>query len=187
MKIGYARVSTGDQDIDLQIDALKAAGCEKIFAEHVSGSTRAQRAQLAAAMDFIRDGDVLVVTRLDRLARSIADILQIVTELKAKGVEFICTEQAIDTTSATGKLQMHMLAAVAEFERSILLERQREGIAKAKAAGKFKGRKRSIDRALVVQRLANGDRPTAIARDLGIDRTSVYRIAREAKAAQRVA
>jgi len=183
MKVGYARVSTEDQDLDLQIDALTAGGCEKVFAEHASGSSRAKRPELAAALAFVREGDTLVITRLDRLARSVVDLLAIVEELQSRGVAFACSEQAIDTGSAAGKLQMHMLAAFAEFERSILKERQLAGIAKAKAAGKFKGRARSIDRNAVVGMLAHGAKPAHIARAMGIARGSVYRVAAEEKAA----
>jgi DNA invertase Pin-like site-specific DNA recombinase len=142
--VGYARVSTTDQQagLDAQIRDLRAMGCEEIFAEQVSAL--GQRDRLKEALRFVRRGDTLVVTKPDRLARSTADLLRIVEDLDRRGVGLIMLSmggQQIDTRSPTGKLMVTMLAAIAEFERGLLLERQREGVAKAKADGKYKGRK----------------------------------------------
>jgi DNA invertase Pin-like site-specific DNA recombinase len=176
MIAGYARVSTTDQDLSIQETALKAAGCEVIRAEKVSGTSREGRTELAALMDFLRKGDTLVVTRIDRLARSIGDLQDIVRALKAKGVALRATEQPIDTGTAAGKAFLDMLGVFAEFETSLRRERQMEGIAKAKAAGVYKGRKPSIDPAKVRELQASGLGPTEIAGKLGIGRASVYRV-----------
>jgi DNA invertase Pin-like site-specific DNA recombinase len=181
MIVGYARTSTVEQEAGLEAQDrdLRAAGCERLFAERVSSV--AKRAQLEAALDFVRDGDTLAVTKLDRLARSVADLLAIVARLERKGVALRVLSmggQAVDTGTATGKLTLTMLGAVAEFERALMLERQREGIAKAKAEGKYRGRVPTAQRqAEAVRSLrAEGARPVEIARRLGIARASVYRI-----------
>ena len=180
MIVGYARTSTVEQEAGLEAQKrdLKAAGYEKLFAEQVSSV--AKRAQLEAALDYVRDGDVLVVTKPDRLARSTADLLAIVARLKAKAATLRVLSMggaALDTGTPTGKMMLTVLAAMAEFERDLMLERQREGIAKAKAAGKFKGRAPTAMRQVAeIRRLrAEGMMPTAIAGRLGIGRTSVYR------------
>ena len=173
--IGYARVSTTDQDLAIQINALKAAGCEVIRSEKRSGTTTEGRAELQTVLDFLRAGDVLMVTRIDRLARSIGDLQDIVRALKARGAALKATEQPIDTSTAAGKCFLDMLGVFAEFETNLRRERQLEGIAKAKAAGVYKGRKPSIDRAVVAQLRAAGLGPSAIAEKLGIGRASVYR------------
>ncbi|WP_298952242.1 recombinase family protein [uncultured Methylobacterium sp.] len=175
-RIGYARVSTTDQDLALQLDTLKAAGCDLVRAEKVSGSTLAGRAELRTVLDFIAKGDTLVVTRIDRLARSIGDLQDIVRELRAKGARLQATEQPIDTGTAAGKAFLDMLGVFAEFETNLRRERQLEGIAKAKAAGVYKGRPPSIDAAQVRTLKAEGIGPAEIARRLGIGRASVYRI-----------
>src|SRR5215510_10351029 len=138
MQIGYARSSTIDQEagFQAQIKSLKEAGCEKVFAEQVS--SLAERLQLDAALDYARQGDTLVITKLDRLARSVFHLVTIGERLEEKGVALKVLEQAIDTSSCTGRLMFNMLGAIAQFERELMLERQREGIAKAK--GKYKGR-----------------------------------------------
>lgn len=181
MKIGYARTSTTDQVAGLEAQArdLSANGCERIFREQVSGSST-DRPQLGAAFDHMRAGDVLVVTKPDRLARSTADLLRLVDEVKAKGCGLIVLSMngvTLDTTSPTSKMMLTMLAAVAEFERDIMKERQREGIAKAKAEGRYKGRKPTArSQAEQVQALvAEGVSATEIAKRLGMGRTSVYR------------
>ena len=174
--IGYARVSTTDQDLAVQLDELEAAGCEKVFAEKRSGTTTASRDQLALALDYVRDGDVLVVSRLDRLARSIIDLRHIIDQLQAKGVGFRALNQSsIDTARPDGRLMLHMLAAFAEFETELRHERQMAGIAKAKAAGVYKGRKPTVDVEAVRSLHATGVGPAEIARRLGIGRASVYR------------
>jgi DNA invertase Pin-like site-specific DNA recombinase len=181
MLVGYARTSTVEQHagLDAQVRDLRAAGCEKVLSEQVSSV--AKRATLEQALDFVRDGDVFVVTKPDRLARSTSDLLSIVERLEAKGVGLVILSmggQKIDTRSSTGKLMLTMLAAVAAFERDLMLERQREGIAKAKADGKYRGRAPTARRqASEVLRLkAAGVKPTEIAGQLGIGRASVYRI-----------
>jgi DNA invertase Pin-like site-specific DNA recombinase len=181
---GYARVSTTDQDLTVQLEALKCAGCEVIRQEKVSGTSRNGRTELETLLQFLRRGDELVVTRIDRLARSIGDLQDIVRELKAKGVTLRATEQPIDTGTAAGKAFLDMLGVFAEFETNLRRERQMEGIAKAKAAGVYKGRKRSIDGVRVHELKAQGMGASAIARELGISRDSVYEtLKREAKGA----
>jgi DNA invertase Pin-like site-specific DNA recombinase len=176
---GYARVSAIDQDLSIQKRALKAAGCEMIRAEKASGARRDGRTELQALLDFLRAGDTLMVTRIDRLARSIRDLQNIVHELRERGVTLRATEQPIDTHNAAGKAFLDMLGVFAEFETNLRRERQMEGIAAAKARGVYKGRKPSID-AAAVKRLYADERlgPAAIARRLGIGRASVYRVLR---------
>jgi DNA invertase Pin-like site-specific DNA recombinase len=177
MQIGYARTSTLEQvaGFEAQKRDLEAAGCSKVFAEQVSSV--AQREQLEAAIDYLRDGDSLVVTKLDRLARSMRDLLDIVARIEAKGAGLRILAMNLDTTTATGKLMLNVLGSVAEFERAMMLERQREGIAKAKAEGKFKGRKPTARAKAgeVEAMLAAGESPTVVAKKLGIGRSSVYR------------
>lgn len=180
MLIGYARTSTLDQkaSIEAQERDLKAAGCGKVFREQVSSVDVVNREQLAGALEFIREGDTLVVTKLDRLARSVAHLLSILETLKGKGADLRILNMGIDTSTPTGKLMLTMLGGVAEFEREIMLERQREGIAKAKAEGKYKGRKPTAQaKAEEVKALAaEGVGATEIAKRLGIGRASVYRV-----------
>jgi DNA invertase Pin-like site-specific DNA recombinase len=181
MLIGYARTSTTDQQAGLvaQERDLRTAGVEKVFSEQVS--SMAQRAALKACLEFVRDGDVLVVTKPDRLARSTAELLTIESDLSKRRIGLIVLSmggERLDTRNPTSKLMLTILAAVAAWEREIMLERQREGIAKAKADGKYKGRKPTV----VVQAdairamRAAGTTPVQIARDLGIARSSVYRM-----------
>ena len=176
MQYGYARVSTIDQDLSIQDEALKAAGCSLIRSEKITGTTRDGRTELATLIDFIREGDELVVTRIDRLARSIGDLQDIVRTVKAKGASLKATEQPIDTSTAAGKCFLDMLGVFAEFETNLRRERQMEGIAKAKAAGVYKGRKPSIDPEEVRDLSHQGIGPTDIARRLKIGRASVYRV-----------
>src|SRR4051794_27516452 len=174
---GYARVSTFDQDLAIQRGALKAAGCRVIRAETASGSRRDGRTELQVLLDFVQPGDTLVVTRIDRLARSLKDLQDIVHELKAKGVALRAIEQSVDTGTAAGKAFLDMLGVFAEFETNLRRERQLEGIRAAKAKGIYKGRKPSINPAEVRHlREAEGLGPSAIARRLGIGRASVYRV-----------
>lgn len=180
MLVGYARVSSSSQSLEVQLDALTTAGCEKIFAEKRSGRDTAERRELANALAFVREGDTLIVTRLDRLARSAGDLHTIVKQLAEKGVAFQCLQQSsIDTTTSTGKLLLGVLASIAEFEADIRRERQREGIERAKAAGVYKGRKRSIDPAEVRALRDQGLGGSEIAKKLGIGRASVYRALNE--------
>ncbi len=172
---GYARVSTTDQDLTVQREALDRAGCKTIREEKLTGTTRDGRKELRILMDFLRSGDTLVVTRIDRLARSVGDLQDIVRELKAKGVSLRATEQPIDTSTAAGKAFLDMLAVFAEFETALRKERQVEGIAKAKAAGVYKGRKPSIDAGEIARLRREGLGASEIAKTLGIARASVYR------------
>lgn len=174
--IGYARVSTNEQDLELQEKALRIAGCEVIRAEKRSGTTTVGRAELQTVLDFLRKGDVLMVTRIDRLARSIGDLQDIVRTLKTRGATLKSTEQPIDTSSAAGKAFLDMLGVFAEFETNLRRERQLEGIAQAKTRGVYKGRKPSIDRGRVLELRATGLGPTKIADELQIGRASVYRV-----------
>lgn len=181
--VGYARVSSAGQSLEVQETLLREAGCEKLFAEKRSGRTTEGRDALADALDWVRDGDVLIVTRLDRLARSIIDLRRIVDGLAAKGVGFRALQQTgMDTTTSEGRLLLNILASFAEFEADIRKERQADGIAKAKAAGVYQGRPATIDPAEVAKLKAEGVGPAEIARRLGIGRASVYRVLKEAEA-----
>ena len=191
MMIGYARTSTAEQEAGLaaQERDLRAAGAERLFSEQVSSVAR--RGQLEAAIDFAREGDVLMVSKPDRLARSTADLLGIVERLEGKKVALIVLSmggQPVDTRTPTGKLMLTMLAAVAAFERDLMLERQREGIAKAKVEGKYKGRAPTARRQsdAVMSLKAEGVSPSEIAKRLGISRASVYRVVEAALATQGV-
>jgi len=177
---GYARVSTTDQDLTIQRDALKAAGCKVIREERVSGTSRQGRVELDTLLQFIRKGDTLVVTRIDRLARSVADLQDIVRTLREKGANLMATEQKVDTSTAAGKAFFDMLGVFAEFETNLRRERQMEGIAKAKDEGRYHGRKPTID-VDEVRRLKEeeGLGATEIAKRLNIVRSSVYRVLAE--------
>ena len=135
MKIGYARVSTQDQELALQLDALEQAGCEKIYQEKVSGAAKA-RPQLEALLEHLRNGDVVVVWKLDRLARSLKDLVSLVNQIQEKGASFQSVNDQIDTTSAHGKFTFHIFASLAEFERDIIRERTKAGLAAARARGR---------------------------------------------------
>jgi DNA invertase Pin-like site-specific DNA recombinase len=173
---GYARVSTNDQDLAIQEAALKAAGCEVIRSEKQSGGSMQGREELSTVLAFLRKGDVLIVTRIDRLARSIGDLQDIVRHLRAKGAALKATEQPIDTATAAGKAFLDMLGVFAEFETNLRRERQLEGIAAAKVRGVYKGRKASIKPEAIAALRADGLGATEIAKRLGIGRASVYRV-----------
>ena len=176
-QVGYARVSSGGQDLSVQLAALKEAGCEKVFAEKKSGRKASDREALGEALEWVRAGDTLIVTRLDRLARSIIDLRQIIDQLEAKGVAFRCLQQgAIDTSRSDGRLLLNILASFAEFEADIRAERQRDGIEAAKAKGVYTGRKPSVDAEAIKRALADGERPADVARRLGCARSTVYRL-----------
>lgn len=144
MKIGYARVSTQDQNLDLQKDALEKAGCKKIFVDEISG-TVAQREGLEKAKEVLREGDVLIVWRLDRLGRSIRDLIDWVNHLEEEGIGFKSLQESIDTTTSSGKLVFHIFAALAEFERNLIRERTNAGLVAARARGRLGGRKKSLN------------------------------------------
>lgn len=177
--VGYARVSTVEQHLDAQLEQLKAAGCSKIYSEKRSG-VDAKRPELAKLIDFVREGDTVICCKLDRIARSTQDLLSIVNDLATKGVTFKILNIDLDTGTPTGKLMLTMLGAIATFEREMMLERQREGIARAKAAGKYKGRVPTAQAksAEALALLAQGKTKKAVADSLGIGVASVYRIAR---------
>ena len=184
-RIGYARVSTVEQDTSAQIASLRLAGCDVIREEKSSGTSMAKRKELATILDFLRPGDTLVVTRIDRLARSVADLQAIVARLRERGAQLLCTEQPVDTGTAAGKAFFDMLGVFAEFETNLRRERQMEGIAQAKARGVYKGRKPSIDREQVRALRAEGLGPAAIAKRLRISRASVYRVVQETQPVSR--
>jgi DNA invertase Pin-like site-specific DNA recombinase len=182
MLIGYGRTSTIDQQAGIQAQErdLSAAGCDKLFIEQVSSVGKRQ--QLDAALDYVREGDTLIVTKLDRLARSVPDVLAMVARLETKSVALrvlaMSGSQPLDTGTAIGKLMLAVIGAVGQFEREMMLERQREGIAQAKRDGRYKGRAPTVLRqAAEIMRLKDsGVTPTEIAMKLGIGRASVYRV-----------
>lgn len=179
MIVGYARVSSVDQSLDLQLGQLKDAGAEKIFAEQVTGTTTAGRGALAGLLEWIREGDVVLVTRLDRIARSIVDLHQILAAITAKGATFRCIHQPVENETPTGKLMLSILGAFAEFETAIRKERQMEGIAKAKANGVYGrgGVPKILKPEQVIALKETGLGAAAIARTLGVSRKTVYRAA----------
>ena len=174
MIYGYARVSTTEQDLTVQEEALKAAGCEVIRSEKVSGTSLNGRSELQNLLDFAREGDEIVVTRIDRLARSVRDLQNLVFEMNERGVSLRATEQSVDTRTSAGKCFLDML-----FETNLRRERQMEGIAKAKERGVYQGRKQTIDVEKVRELKESGMGATEIAKQLGIDRTSVYRVLKD--------
>ncbi|MGJ0534437.1 MAG: recombinase family protein [Methylocystis sp.] len=181
-RIGYARVSTHDQDLEVQQEALRRAGCDVIRAEKKSGTSTDGRTELATVLEFIRKGDALVVAKLDRLARSVGDLDQIVKTLEKRGASLQVLNANIDTSTASGKAFLGMLGVFAEFETNLRKERQLEGIAKAKAKGVYKGRPPSIDAEVIRKLKAQGKGATEIASELGIGRASVYRMLAQAQA-----
>jgi len=187
MKIGYARVSTDDQRMDLQRDALTAAGCEKVFTDTASGA-KAARPGLAEALAFARKGDVLVVWRLDRLGRSLPELVKIVGELEAAGVGFESTTERIETGTAAGRLVFHVFAALAEFERRLIVERTQAGLAAARARGRKGGRPAlPPEKVAAIQAMAAGNRSVSeICKALKIGRSTLYKYAPGMKAAPAV-
>lgn len=175
--LGYARVSTASQNLEMQLNALKSIGAERIWTERMSGG-RDDRPELAALLDYARSGDVLAVWRLDRLGRSLPHLLSVAADLDARGVELRSLTEAIDTTTAGGRLVFHVFAAVAQFERALASERSAAGVAAARAAGRFPGRpKLPATTVEAVRRLDQaGASRASIARALGISRSSVYRV-----------
>ncbi len=183
MLVGYARVSSTGQNLDSQLEILKQAGCEKIFMEKKSGTNTKDRLELQNALDFVREGDSLMVTRLDRCSRSVSDLYKILEQLKEKKVEFKATNQNIDTSTSTGKLMIGMLSIIAEFENDLRKERQSEGIKKAKELGKFTKHKSLNNTHLLeiieLQKtdITNGE----IAKKFGVARSTLLRYVSEYK------
>ena len=185
MLIGYARTSTQDQkySLEAQVEELKAAGCERLYQEEVS-SVDSQRVELENALDYIREGDVLVVKKLDRLARSVADTVKIIERLEAKKAGLKILNMKIDTTTPEGRLQFNLFAAIAQFEREVMLERQKVGIAKAKADGKYKGRKPTSDdkKAEILKLAAQGNMTKEeIRKAVNVGTATVYRVLKESE------
>jgi DNA invertase Pin-like site-specific DNA recombinase len=183
MIIGYARTSTVDQmaGFESQITELRSISCEKIFQEEVSSV--GNRVQLDAALEFVREGDVLVVTKLDRLARSVRDLMNIIHQLERKQVGLRILNLGMDTKTTTGKLMLTILGGIAQFEREMMLERQREGVAKAKGEGKYTGRK-PIDtnrQAAIIRLNAEGLTKVEIANQVGVGEATVYRVLAKAR------
>lgn len=175
-RIGYARCSSEDQSLDVQIGRLQAEGCQPIRSEKVSGASRNGRNELAAILDFIREGDELVVLRADRLGRDTRDVLNIVHELDQRGAYLTVLDPHLTTRGETGRIVLTVLGMVAEMERRFIRERQKEGIAGAKAKGVYKGGTRRVDREQALAMRQEGFGPAAIAKALGCSRMHVYRI-----------
>lgn len=175
--VAYARVSHRSQSLEVQLEQLKAAGAEKVFAEKVSGRSMDGRDELKAAIEWSRAGDIFQITRLDRIARSIGDLRKIVDRLEQKGVALRVLQQAIDTSTSEGRLLLNLLGSFAEFESDLRKERQAEGIAKARLEkGKYRGRPQSISAEAIAALEAEGFGPSEIAKKLKIGRASVYRL-----------
>jgi len=178
MKIGYARVSTEDQNPDLQLDALKAAGCERIYTDKGQSGTRRSRPQLDKCLAALTAGDVLSVWKLDRLGRSLPHLVAVLEDLQGRSVGFLSLTEAIDTASAAGRLLGHMIAALSEFERALIAERTRAGIQAAKRRGVKLGRKPALSPEQVAHArklIDAGDSPQAVARLLGVARSTLYK------------
>ena len=182
MKVSYIRVSSTSQSLEVQRDAVKSVGVEKIFEEKVSATSTQGRDKLRECLDFVREGDELVITRIDRLARSVLDLQTIVKQLNEKGVTLTATEQPIDTKTASGKCFLDMLSVFSEFETNLRRERQLEGIKNAKEKGVYKGRKQNIDVEQIKKLKEEGYGATQIARELNIHRDSVYRLLKKVEA-----
>jgi DNA invertase Pin-like site-specific DNA recombinase len=177
-RIGYARVSTIDQDLEIQLAKLKSEGCSIIRSEKVSGGSRDGRIELATVLQFLRDGDELVVTRLDRLGRDTRNVLNLIHECEQRGAFVTVLDPHVSTRGDMGHIVITVLGMVAQMERRFIKERQRDGIERAKAGGTYVGGKQRIDRSAVMRRSANGESPIAIAASLGCSRMQIYRIIR---------
>ena len=177
MKIGYARVSTRDQNLDLQTAALDKAGCARIFEETMSGAKRA-RPELERTLDHLRAGDTLVVWKLDRLGRSVKDLVELVGDLEKRGVHFQSVTDNIDTSTPAGRFFFHVMASLAQMERELLIERTRAGLDAARAQGRIGGRKRAMTQSKLESArklLASGAAPRDVAADLGVSVPTLYR------------
>jgi DNA invertase Pin-like site-specific DNA recombinase len=189
MLIGYARVSTEDQTLNLQLDALHSAGCTQIFRDTASGA-KAERPGLARALEHVRDGDVLVVWRLDRLGRSLASLIELMTHLDSRGIGFKSLTEQIDTTTSGGKLIFHIFGALAEFERNLIRERTTAGLAAARARGRKGGRPKRLntDRKVEMARQLHADPTNSIGdicKTLGVSRATLYRYLGSSTATQK--
>jgi DNA invertase Pin-like site-specific DNA recombinase len=178
-RIGYARVSTLDQDLDVQLARLKAEGCKVVRSEKVSGASRAGRTELATILEFLRPGDELVVTRIDRLGRDTRDVLNLIHEVEQRGGSVTVLDPFVSTKGEMGQVVLTVLGMVAQMERRFIKERQREGIARAKADGIYTGGKRRLDRDRIRKLAAGGIPVTEIARQLGCSRMQTYRVLAE--------
>ena len=178
-RIGYARVSTIDQDLELQLARLKAEACSIIRSEKVSGASREGRPELATVIAFMRPGDELMVTRLDRLGRDTRDVLNLIHEVEQQGAFVTVLDPHVSTRGEMGHVVLTVLGMVAQMERRFIKERQRDGIEQAKGRGVYTGGKRRLDRALICTLAASGESPTLIARQVGCSRMQVYRIIQE--------
>ena len=174
-RVGYARVSTTDQDLDIQIARLKAAGCEIVRSETGSGGSRTGRTELETIMQFLRAGDELVVLRLDRLGRSTRDVLNLVHELEEKGASLRILEPEVTTAGTMGRMVITILGMVADMELKFIKDRQRAGIEAAKVEGAYKGRKKNVDDDEIRRRVAAGASKASVARELKVSRMTVYR------------
>ena len=177
MLIGYARVSTQDQNLDIQVDALIKAGCQKIFDDKISGS-RSERAGLAKALEMLRDGDTLVVWKLDRLGRSVKNLVDLVGDLQNQGIQFKSLTDAIDTSTPSGRFFFHVMASLAEMERELTVERTRAGLEVARQLGRKGGRSRKMTDSKIESAkklLANGVPPRDVAKNLGVSVPTLYR------------
>jgi DNA invertase Pin-like site-specific DNA recombinase len=178
MKVGYARVSSYGQSLEVQHQGLTAAGCERVFAEKISGRSADAREELKRCLEFVREGDTLYITKLDRLARSTRDLLNIATALQAKGVSLVVLDQQIDTGSATGRLLFTMIGAIAEFENDLRRDRQSAGVALAREKGVRFGRRRCLSEGEVHDlraRRSGGTQITELMKTYGISKASAYR------------
>ena len=177
MFIGYARVSTDDQNLDLQIDALKVAGCEQIHTDRISGSVK-NRPGLEEALKYLRAGDTIVVWKLDRLGRTVKGLVEMVESLQERGVQFRSLTDGIDTSTTAGRFFFHVMAALAQMERELIRERTNAGLKAARARGRMGGRKRVMDSSKVAaaKRLLDAGTPaTEVAKNLGVGRATLYR------------
>jgi len=180
MKIGYARVSTKDQNLALQCDALKAEGCQKIYEEKISGA-KLDRPELRQMIDQLREGDIIVIWKLDRLGRSLPDLVRLVSEIQDKGAGLKSLNDSIDTTTPQGKLTFHLFAALAEFEREIIVDRTKAGLTAARARGRVGGRpkglsKKAQDKAMIAESLYRQDKPIKeICEYLHMSKSTLYR------------
>lgn len=181
MKIGYARISTVDQNANSQRDALKASGCEKVVTDQVSGASLT-RPKLDKLLEGLQAGDVLTVWRLDRLGRSLPHLIEVVKGLEAKGAHLHSLTEGIDTTTAQGRLTFHLMGALAEFERSLIVERTQAGLKAARSRGVRVGRPPALTPAQVKHArklIEAGERPSAVASSMGVDRSTLYRAIRD--------